>query len=244
MQGIYLYFNALQALQKKVVETQKEVLAKVAEIMAQTIARDQRIFLFGTGHSHLLIEEAFYRAGGLAAVVPIFSSALMLHEHASLGSKIERTAGIARFLLEEYRPMSGEILLVFSNSGVNRMPVEMAIAGHDCGLFVVGICSKAYSRLAPLSDLGKRLDEVCDYCFDNGGLPGDAIVEVEGVPWRTGPTSTAIGVLIWNCLLVETVFQLKSMGVEPPIFVSSNMPSAEENNRQLFEKWRKVNPHL
>ena len=52
----------------------------------------------------MLAEEAFYRAGGLAAVVPIFSSALMLHQNPALSSRLERTEGLAAVLLDHYRP--------------------------------------------------------------------------------------------------------------------------------------------
>src|SRR5688572_23044127 len=81
------------------------------------LQRDQRIFLFGTGHSHLLAEEGFYRAGGLANVVPILSEHVMLHSLPALGSRLERTPDLADMILERYAPESEEMLFVFSNSG-------------------------------------------------------------------------------------------------------------------------------
>lgn len=98
--------------------------------MAATLAREQRIFLFGTGHSHLIPEEAFYRAGGLDAAVPIFAPSLMLHEDPERSSELERQAGLAEPLLAPYEPEPGEMLFVFSNSGVNQLPVEMALAAR------------------------------------------------------------------------------------------------------------------
>ena len=73
------YLWAINELQTRVVETQRSGLIRAAEKMSETTQRDQRIFLFGTGHSHLLAEEGFYRAGGLANVVPILSEHFMLH---------------------------------------------------------------------------------------------------------------------------------------------------------------------
>ena len=147
--------------------------------MAETIRREQRIFLFGTGHSHLLAEEGFYRAGGLANVVPILTEHLMLHHLPALGSRLERTPGLADMILDRYAPEPEEMLFVFSNSGVNHLPVEMALRGRERELFVVGVSSFAYARQAPLSELGLRLDQSVDLALDNGGIPGDALLELE-----------------------------------------------------------------
>jgi len=242
--GIERYYRKVLALQTEVIESQRKVLEDAAAQMATTIAQDGRIFIFGTGHSHMMAEEAFYRAGGIAPVVPIFSSALMLHEKPNLSSHLERTGGLAEVLLGEYQVRPGEMILIFSNSGVNRLPVEMAIKSKDCGLFVVSVSSLAYARMAPMSSLGKRLDEVADIAIDNYGEPGDALVQIMETGWLVGPSSTIIGALIWNCLLTECVVRLSASGVTLPIFASLNMPGAAEHNAELLDKWRMYNPHL
>src|SRR6185503_17483622 len=162
------YFQAVRELEARLLESQRDVLMKVAEKMAETTQRDQRIFLFGTGHSHLPAEEGFYRAGGLANVVPILSEHFMLHSLPELGSRLERTPGLAELILDRYTPIAGEMLFVFSNSGVNRLPVELALRGRERGLFVISISSLAYAQQAPLSDLGVRLDQSADLALDNG----------------------------------------------------------------------------
>jgi uncharacterized phosphosugar-binding protein len=212
--------------------------------MVTTLQRSQRIFVFGTGHSHMLAEEAFYRAGGLAAAVPIFSAPLMLHEDAELSGRLERQEGLAGPLLERYRPQSGEMLFIFSNSGVNRLPVEMALAGRERGLFVVGVSSQTYARVAPLSTLGKRLDEVVDAAIDNGCVPGDALLPLDGAGFSVGPASTIIGATIWNGLVAEAATRLQEAGVPAPVFVSLNMEGAAAHNEALLRRWRPLNPHL
>ncbi|NMB55634.1 MAG: SIS domain-containing protein [Leptolinea sp.] len=244
MNGIETYYSAILALEKRVIDGQITNLKRIASAMADTIADDKRIFVFGTGHSHLLIEEAFYRAGGLACVVPIFSSALMLHENPPLSSFLERNAGLAPLLLNPYHPQPGEMILIYSNSGVNTLPVEMALVSKEKGLSVVAICSKEYARVAPLSGIGKRLYEVADFEIDNGGVPGDAIVPVEGTQWKVSPSSTIINAMLWNCLLTETVFILQERGVDLPLIASMNMKGAAQHNQVVFEKWQKINPHL
>ena len=238
------YLQAINELQTRVVGSQRARLIQAAEKMAETTQRERRIFLFGTGHSHLLAEEGFYRAGGLANVVPILSEHFMLHHLPQLGSRLERTPGLADMILDRYIPEAGEMLFVFSNSGVNRLPVEMTLCGRERGLFVVSVSSFAYAQQAPLSELGMRLDQAADLALDNGGIPGDALLALPDLPWRVAPSSTVIGALLWNCLVSETAHLLLTSGIEPPIFVSINVQGAKEHNQALLEKWRPRNIHL
>ncbi len=238
------YLQAVRELQTRVVEGQHALLMEIAERMAETTRRERRIFLFGTGHSHLLAEEGFYRAGGLANVVPILTEHLMLHHLPALGSRLERTPGLADMILDRYAPDPQEMLFVFSNSGVNQLPVEMALRGRERKMFVVGVSSFAHARQSPLSDLGLRLDQSVDLALDNGGIPGDALLELDELPWRVAPSSTVICALIWNCLVSETARLLVESGSTPPIFVSLNIPGAAEHNQVLLDKWRPRNIHL
>ena len=238
------YYQAVRELEARMVKSQRAILIEVAERMAEATRRDQRIFLFGTGHSHLLAEEGFYRAGGLANVVPILAEHLMLHHLPSVGSRLERTAGLADMILDRYAPEPDEMLFVFSNSGVNHLPVEMALRGRERKMFVVGVCSFAYARQAPLSDLGLRLDQAVDIALDNGGLPGDALLKIDDFPWRVAPSSTVICALLWNCLVSETARLLVESGITPPVFVSLNVAGAAEHNESLLKKWHPRNIHL
>jgi uncharacterized phosphosugar-binding protein len=238
------YLQAVTKLQVLVVESQRDTLLETAARMAEITQNDQRIFIFGTGHSHLIAEESFYRAGGLANVVPILSEHFMLHSLPTLGSRLERTQGLADIILDRYAPEPGEMLFVVSNSGVNRLPVEMAMRGRERGVFVVGLSSFAYARQAPLSDLGLRLDQVVDFALDNGGVPGDALLEMDGLDWRVAPSSTIVSALIWNCLVAETAQRLQASGITPPIYISLNVAGAAEHNQTLLDKWRSRNIHL
>jgi uncharacterized phosphosugar-binding protein len=239
-----LFFQVIVELQKRAIESQRSLLLGIAQRMADATRQDRRIFIFGTGHSHILAEEGFYRAGSLANVVPILAEHFMLHTLPELGSRLERTPGLAETILDRYSPEPQEMLFIFSNSGVNRLPVEMAIQARARDVFTVGISSFAYAREAPLSDLGTRLDQTVDLALDNGGIPGDALLELEGVPWRVAPSSTIIGALIWNCLVAETARLLLASGVTPPIYVSLNVKGAAEHNQALLDKWRPRNIHL
>ena len=71
-------------------------LLRAAEMVADTLARDGLIYVFGCGHSHILAEETFYRAGGLACVAPMLYPPLMLHEGAAESSRLERQPVLRR----------------------------------------------------------------------------------------------------------------------------------------------------
>lgn len=243
--GITTYFNEVQSLAESVFKSQEKLFADIAQAMADVVEAHKRVFIFGTGHSHMMIEEGFYRAGGLTAVVPIFSAALMIHEHPVLSSKLERTGGIAGTLLDQYKPEAGDMIFIYSNSGVNYMPVEMAMIAKEIGLTVVAVCAKEYADKAPLSPIGKKLYEVADYVIDNGGKPGDALVGMKTLPWRVGPSSTAINAMIWNAIVSEaSLIMEKTMGEETPVIASLNMAGAAEHNDIVFAAWKDKNPFL
>lgn len=240
------YFEAVQALQRRVFESQRATLEQVAAEMLAVTRRDGRILLFGSGHSHMLVEEGFYRAGGLAAVTPIFDPALMLHEDAARSGVLERTPGVAEPLLMRYNPQPGELLFVFSNSGVNQAPVEMALAARRLGVKVVAVLSRAYAAVAPLAPVGVRLAEAADFVIDNGGEPGDALLALEGCAWRVGPSSTVVNALLFNALVCAVAERLaeEAAGEAVPVFASLNLHGAAEHNAALLEKYRPTNSHL
>ena len=154
-EGIRTYYEQIRQVQAQIVETQMDVLIAVARKMAEVLLAERRIFTFGTGHSHMLAEESYYRAGGIASAVPMFTPMiLMLHESARMSSQVERMPELAIALIDEYEPRAGEMLFVYADSGVNGLPVQLAIEAHQRGVTVVGVCSLKYTALAPVSKVG------------------------------------------------------------------------------------------
>ena len=84
-----------------------------AELFAETLKNEKNIYLFGTGHSHMLAEEMFYRAGGLVNIRPILETSLMLHESASKSTEIERLSGYAEIIFEHYGVSAGDTMVIF-----------------------------------------------------------------------------------------------------------------------------------
>jgi len=221
---------------------QESAFAAATDTMQRAAAGGRLIYLFGTGHSHMLAEEGHYRAGGLACIVPVLAATVMLHEGAIAGSKLERTAGLAEIVLSRYPIGTGDVLIVFSNSGVNAVPVEAARVGRARGATVIAVTSQEYSRAA--ANGRTRLADVADIVIDNRAPPGDALIEVAPDGLRAGPISTVVGAAILNALCVEVAARLVAAGGDAPVYVSANMPGAAERNAVLVARYRARNPHL
>ena len=109
-------------------------VGRAAVLVADTVAAGGLIHVFGTGHSHLMAEELFYRAGGLAQVNPILVDPLMLHSGAARSTRLERVPGLAAALLESESVGPDDLMIVVSNSGGNATGIEMLLAARDLGL--------------------------------------------------------------------------------------------------------------
>lgn len=237
--------NYLQGLATRVAglfEQNGKAIAGAADAIERTAKADGLVYLFGSGHSHMLAEEAHYRAGGLALTVPILSTELMLHEGSVASTAYERMSGIAAAVLARYPIGPNDVLIVISNSGVNAAPVEAAKLGKDVGATVIALTSEAYSREAAKGR--PRIADIADIVLDNGAPSGDAIVEVEGSQLRVGPVTTSIGAALLHAVMAEVAARLVKAGGRAPIYLSANMPGATENNRDLIARYRKRNPHL
>lgn len=230
------YFEAIHQLLKKLEENQIKKIYEAAELVFNVIKNDGIIHVFGTGHSHMLAEEPFYRAGGLVPINPILETSLMLHEGALKSSQMERLEGYAEILAEHHKICSKDMIIISSNSGRNAVPVEMGLAARKRGLKVVAITSLAHSqKVKSRHSSGKRLFEVADIVIDNCGIPGDAILEVQGLAQRIAATSTVTGVVIINTIIAEAIERLLMEGITPPIFQSANSDGGEQLAQRLVQ---------
>jgi uncharacterized phosphosugar-binding protein len=201
--------------------------------------------VFGTGHSHMLAEELFYRAGGLVPVNAILDSTLMLHESALTSSLAEQLPGYAEVVLSRYRVEPGETMIIASNSGRNSVPVEMAMAARARGLTVAALTSLAHANAHPSRHpSGKHLHELADYVLDNCGVVGDAALTIEGVAEPIAPTSTVVGAALLHSVVYAVITYMVKNNAEPPIFISANVGDADEHNRLLLERYRERLRHL
>jgi uncharacterized phosphosugar-binding protein len=196
---------AVRTVQRMVV-TQRAGIETAGSLVATALDGGRTLWVFGTGHSHLLAEELYERAGGLADVRAVLEPSLMLHEGASKSSALERLPGLAKVLLGQYPVEPGDVVIVASNSGRNAVPVEFAAGSRARGAKVVAITSLAHSASVPSrAPSGRRLCDVADVVIDNCGVPGDAALS--GDP-PYGATSTVTGALIVQAIACEAVSRM------------------------------------
>lgn len=224
--------NALQRIEAE----EGEKLDAAANLVADTIARGGLIFTFGCGHSHLPGLDAFYRAGGLANVSPMLDTDLMLHNGAAKSSRMEKMSGIAAEIFRRYTLTEKDMLFVFSASGKNQVPVEMAQAAAAAGVKTVGVSSGAYY------EKGGKLHQHVDIAIDCKVPYGDACIPVGQL--AMGGLSTATNCFILNTCLIEGAKKALQMGVQPPIYISGNIEGGREHNVVLENMYLGKIKHL
>lgn len=219
-------------------QTQEENLRAAAKLVVDRMARGGRFYAIGTGHSHMVGEEFYGRAGGLACFQLIAPMELTLGEHPLKSTKIERLADYADVIMMQYKLRPEDVVLISSNSGRNAMIVEMALKLKQQGTATIAFTSLAHSQLSSSRHgSGKRLFELCDIVIDNCGCPGDARMELEGVPGQMGASSSIVGMYMAQCLSMLVARELADRGMEVPVFISSNLDGGDSWNRSIMEKY-------
>jgi uncharacterized phosphosugar-binding protein len=238
------YYEALLAQMQQVRHTQWEKIAQAAQWLGDAFANGGWLYAFGTGHSHALAEEIFYRAGNPARATPMLDSRLMLHEKAIEATYNEREHGYGINLLRSYPVEKGDVLIVASNSGRNAVPIDVALEGRRIGMRVIAITNVAHSRAWPSRHSGgQNLAEVAEVTIDNCGVNGDACLDLPGLPGKVGPTTTSTGALIVNAIIVQGLENAVRAGVTPEIYISSNS-NGDNHNDLLLQKYKSKIRHL
>ena len=234
--------------------TQLPAIEQASEICANSIGNAGLVFLFGNGHSRMLCEEMTPRQGCYAGWVAMVE--LSLSNHANIvGTNglraplyLEKYEGYAEEILKGFRFGPYDAMIVISTSGIRPVIVEMAMGAKRRGLPVIGVVSRRHcdqSKAAHSSD--KKLTDVADVVLDNQCPPGDCLLELEGLDWRTGPGSTVTGAALMNMLRCATAEKLLARGYTPVMLPSHQFlgnTSAEEQLERFYEAYRKSLRHL
>lgn len=230
--------NRILNILRNFAETQEENLQRAASLVVDALETGGRFFAVGTGHSHMVGEEFYARAGGLACVRLIAPMELTLGEHPMKSTKIERIAGYAHVILTQYNVKRGDVLLISSNSGRNAMIVELALECKRQGIKTIAFTSLTHSRqVSSRHESGKRLFEVCDIVIDNCGCEGDAAMELSGVRGKMGASSSIVGMFMAQSLSMEIAEEMVRRNMEVPVFLSSNLDDGDRWNRQIMEEY-------
>ena len=240
-----VYLENIIHLLNKLENTQDNIIDQVADICAECIYNDGMLYFFGTGHSHMICEEPFYRAGGLACIYPILETDLMLHEGASKSSSYERLEGLGNLVVANTNLSKGDVLFLVSNSGRNCAVIDAAMEAKKRGAITVAITSMDHTtKVTSRHSSGLNLYQVCDYVLDNGGELGDASVELAGLGQKIAPTSSVLDITLVNLILVNTVERLLKKGIKPPVFMSANTDAGDKLNRDVLKTYKYRIPKL
>ncbi len=238
------YFRRLYDVIEEMVGSQGNTIELAAEWMADSISNGGVVHLFGSGHSHMVAEEVFHRAGSLLPLNPMLDVNLTFLGHLN-ATVLERTSGYGKVVVDSHDIRPGEVVIVISNSGVNPVPIEVALAARTRGAKTISITSVANYRAAPSrAQCGKRLGEVTDLTIDTHVPHGDALIARPGLGAPVGGVSSAVGIAVINAIIVETASLMMKSGVLPPVIPSMNVPGGDERMEALVEQYGERLPLL
>lgn len=251
------YFDKTSALLAKIRETQLPAIDAAAEIFANSIANNGLVFLFGNGHSRMMCEEMAPRQGCFVGFYAWAELAVSYH-CATIGTNglrgplfFEKMDGYGEELLKGFKFGPNDSFMLISTSGLRPLVVEMALGVKERGLPLVAMTSVEHaSKSKPAHASGRKLMDVADVVLDNQCPSGDCVVEVPGIEWRTGPTSTVTGSMIINMLRCATAEKLVARGHDPVMlpshqFIGTPTADAAEKGLEAYcEAYRKSLGHL
>lgn len=238
------YFRQIYDLIEQMLCSQARQIETAAAWMADAIANGGVVHLFGSGHSHMIAEEVFHRAGSLMPFNPMLDPNLTLFGMVN-ATLLERTSGYGQVVVGTHDIRPGEAVIVASNSGVNPVPIEVALAAKERGAKTIAMTADhTYADAPSRHASGKRLAEVADLTLDTGVPRGDAVVNLPGMDAPVGGASSVLGIALINALVVETADLLRQRGIDPPVIPTMNLPGGDERMAELTARYRDRLPLL
>jgi uncharacterized phosphosugar-binding protein len=238
------FYTAVQEILNRIVTEERDQIKNASDLIAEAVAQDRGLFVFGTGgHSYMAGEEIFYRAGGLACVNSVLDAGVSLIHGARRTTRIERTPGYAKAVLAGYGLHKDDVILIVNNSGLNAVTIDAANYAKEQGTKVIGVSSIDCSKPVP-ADLparhpsAKNLYEVVDLHVDTHVPFGDATVKVEGCE-----QDVAIAFILQS-MIAGAVEKLVEMGVEPPVIRGLNIPGGDEITKVYLDRYADRIKHL
>ena len=231
------FTNKVKEIIDIVYQEEHEKIKEAATLIFNSIKDKGILHVFATGHSHMLAEEMFYRAGGLVAIDPVLRPFLMQHEGAISSTKFERLPGIAKIVFDGLDKKASDPFIVVSNSGINAVPVEFAEIARGNNHPVIVITSVTSSKnLKPRTLNNKHLYECADIVIDNHVPHGDGIIETKY--GNVGAVSSIVCSYIAQSLVLEIINLFIENDLTPPIYMSANLAGGDEHNQKIYEEYK------
>lgn len=242
MNAAFSFIDASQRILDNIRETQMDAIEQASEICARSISGGGLVHLFGTGHSRIMIEEMFPRHGSYAGFHGIVELSMTFHNQVvgMNGQRqamfIEHVEGLAAKILRNFVISAPDSMMIFTNSGVNEVVVDMALEAKKLDLPVIAVVSVDHCQKSkPKHSSGKRLIDVVDVVIDNCVPAGDALVKIDGLDDPVGPGSTIGASIIVNALKSRIAQKLTEVG-QPPLVLSSGLVIGAEESTKRFDE--------
>jgi uncharacterized phosphosugar-binding protein len=237
----FKYLDQAQDIIDRIRASQMDAIESAAEICTQSIAGDGLVHLFGTGHSRIFVEEMFPRHGSFPGFHPIVELSLTYH-NLVVGSNGQRQAmflehveGFGQVIMRNFVFASPDCFLLFSNSGINEVVVDVALEARRQNMPVIAVVSVDHCNASTaLHSSGKKLTDIADIVIDNCTPAGDALVRVDGLEDPVGPGSTIGAATVTNALKCLIAEKLTALG-KPPIVLTSSFFIGSEASKKRFD---------
>jgi len=238
------YLAVITELLNEIRSEPPERLRTVAKLLADHIAEDKLVYLYGPGgHSNMNATEVFFRAGGLMHISAILDEGTMISSGALRSMAVERTPGYGKVVIEDNRLSQGDILIIANAYGINTACIDAALEAKRRGVTTIAVTSVGHANATPKHHVarhpeGHNLYEICDYYLDSKVKPGDAALQIDGIEPKMGSTSTFANAFLLNSLMMTTAAYLGEMGIEAPVWRSGNVPGGDEWNNRFIERFK------
>jgi uncharacterized phosphosugar-binding protein len=237
----------IETIEKIKTKEERNIL-KAAEIITEAILKDKLIHVFGPGHGRMGVDEMFFRAGGLVPINPIYDEAFSL-SHVLKTAKALLVQNYMSVVLDYYKVSEGDVMIILEYLGVNPVIIDAALESKHRGAKVIGITSSEFSKSIPLDSplrhpTKKNLHEIADVFIDTYAPPGDAVLKIKDFKAKVAPISNISYTYIVNSIVAQVVKNFLEKGIEPPVWISINVPGGPEHDQKYIEKYFNRIKHL
>lgn len=238
------YQAQIDAYLTRIREEEAEAIDAAAARMAEQIAADRLVHVFGPGgHSNLAAQEVFFRAGGLMHISAILDEGTLLSNGALRSMAMERTPGYGRVVIRNAGLGPDSLLILVNAYGINAALIDAALEARALGATLIGVSSRAHAEgTAPdhpaRHPTRANLHDLVDFAIDTKVPIGDAVIRIPGMQDPVAAISTFTNAFALNWLVMATIARLADLGVEPPVWRSGNAPGGDEANARFIHRFR------
>jgi uncharacterized phosphosugar-binding protein len=184
----------------------------------------------------------FPRHGSFPGFHPIVELSLTFH-NLVVGANGQRQAmflehveGFGQIILRNFVFAAPDCFLLYSNSGINEVVIDVALEAKRLGMPVIAVVSIDHCNASSaLHSTGKKLPDVADITIDNCTPAGDALVRVPNLDDPVGPGSTVGAATVTNALKCLIAEKLTARN-KPPIVLTSAVFIGREASKKRFDE--------